>query len=198
MLSFTSSFVARLALLAQVVPLLLLISFAVPAQAVSVPARHVLRRDNSAHHGEFRGDFGFTGMGNGASSSAVDNSDTTTSTEAEVATTTSAAAATTTASSSGTSYSGEGTYFYQEGQAGACGTVHADTDSIVAVTASLYSSSLCGKTVTVTYNSVTVTAIVADECPGCAADSLDLSVGVFQSLADLSVGVIDITWTLED
>ncbi|KAJ3784993.1 RlpA-like double-psi beta-barrel-protein domain-containing protein-containing protein, partial [Lentinula aff. detonsa] len=74
---------------------------------------------------------------------------------------------------------------------GACGTVHSDSDYIVAVDEDMYSSSLCGKTVVITNEAsgAQVTATVADECPGCATStSLDLSVAAFEALSDLSVG----------
>ncbi|KAJ3806032.1 RlpA-like double-psi beta-barrel-protein domain-containing protein-containing protein [Lentinula lateritia] len=211
MSSFTS--VTRIALLIQAV--LLIVSIAFPVHAGVVPVHHVLRRDNGPHHGDFRGGFN-AGHGNGASatdasSSVTDDTSATvdpaTATTTEVAATSTdiAAAATTTTSttsSSGTTYTGGyATYFYQEGVAGACGTVHSDSDLIVAVDEDMYSSDLCGKTVVITNvaSGATVTATVADECPGCATStSLDLSVAAFEALSDLSVGTFAITWVLED
>lgn len=38
----------------------------------------------------------------------------------------------------------------EEGAAGACGTVHADSDKIVALDEALYDSSYCGKTLIIT------------------------------------------------
>ncbi|KAF8823217.1 hypothetical protein HHX47_DHR10000371 [Lentinula edodes] len=203
MSSFT--FVTRIALLIQAV--LLIISIASPVHAVVVPVHHVLRRDNGPHHGNFKGGFN-AGHGNGASSSATDDTSSATAdsatTATEVAATSTDTAATTasTTSSSGTTYTGGyATYFYQEGVAGACGTVHSDSDLIVAVDEDMYSSDLCGKTVVITNvaSGATVTATVADECPGCATStSLDLSVAAFEALSDLSVGTFAITWVLED
>jgi rare lipoprotein A (peptidoglycan hydrolase) len=55
-------------------------------------------------------------------------------------------------------------------------------------------SPLCGKQVEITntQNGKSVTVIVADDCPTCDnANSIDLSLGAFQHLADLSVGQVD-------
>ena len=59
---------------------------------------------------------------------------------------------------------------------------------------STFSNDLCGKSVTVTNvaNKKSVKATIADECPGCAnAQSIDLSKGAFDKIADESTGVID-------
>jgi expansin (peptidoglycan-binding protein) len=54
-------------------------------------------------------------------------------------------------------------------------------------------SSHCGQTVTITNTNTgaTVVATVADACPSCQGNpnSLDLSVGAFQALGDLSLGM---------
>jgi len=88
------------------------------------------------------------------------------------------------------------TYFYQNGNAGACGTVHSDSDFICAMDQALYgnsggASSLCGTQVQITNlnNGQTITVTVADDCPTCNnANSIDLSVGAFSALSALSVG----------
>ncbi|CUA69457.1 hypothetical protein RSOLAG22IIIB_08473 [Rhizoctonia solani] len=106
-------------------------------------------------------------------------------------------------SGSGETYTGgHGTYFYQNGVAGACGTVHSDSDYIVAVDYRRYGdlgkqSDLCGKKVLVTNtnNGKTVTCTVADACPTCDnSSSLDLSEGAFKALAPLSDGLIPISY----
>ncbi|GAA5990653.1 hypothetical protein JCM10908_003172 [Rhodotorula pacifica] len=102
-------------------------------------------------------------------------------------------------SSSSTTYSGQATFFYQDGNAGACGTTHADSDKIVAVQTEMYGSGgFCGKTVVITNtdNGKSVTATVADECPGCSSSaSLDLSTGTFDAIASEDTGEVPITWT---
>jgi len=81
---------------------------------------------------------------------------------------------------------GVGTFYTQNGQAGACGTVHPDSAIICALQTSLYANGAnCGKTVQVTNlkNGKTVNVLVADECPTCDNDkSIDFSEGAFQAL----------------
>ncbi|KAF9246308.1 plant expansin [Melanogaster broomeanus] len=122
--------------------------------------------------------------------------------------TTPPAPAATPAASSGSSTSssvntgGFATYFYQNGVAGACGTVHQDTDYICAMDQALYGTSgnaspLCGKQVQITNlsNGKQVTVTVADDCPTCSnANSIDLSVAAFEAISDLSVGEVSISW----
>ncbi|WWC96959.1 hypothetical protein V866_003836 [Kwoniella sp. B9012] len=127
--------------------------------------------------------------------------------EATSTSTSSAAAeATTSASSSSSSdvmTGGYATYFYQGGNAGACGTVHSDSDKVIAIDTNGWwqdtssASPYCGKyiTITNTNNGKSVTAMVADACPTCVSDnSLDLSVGAFTAIADESDGQVPITW----
>jgi len=112
----------------------------------------------------------------------------------------SSAAASSTSASSNVQTGGFGTFFYQNGVAGACGTVHGDYDYVLAMDSAIYSQDLCGKSVTITNtaNQKTVTAVVADECPTCNnAQSIDMSLGAFLQLADESVGLIDITWSYD-
>ncbi|EIW85139.1 plant expansin [Coniophora puteana RWD-64-598 SS2] len=104
---------------------------------------------------------------------------------------------------SGTNSGGFATYFYQNGDAGACGTVHSDSDFIAAIDQDRYgnsgaTSSLCGQQVQITNtdNGNQVTVTIADDCPTCTnGNSIDLSVGAFQALDALSVGEVPITWT---
>jgi len=97
---------------------------------------------------------------------------------------------------------GFGTFFYQNGNAGACGTVHADSDFVLAIDANRYGptgvqSPLCGKQVFIinTDNGKSVTATIADACPTCDNDnSIDMSVGAFTQIAAESTGLIPIKW----
>lgn len=93
-------------------------------------------------------------------------------------------------------YSGQATYYTQGGNAGACGNVNSDSAYIVAVNSGMFDSSKCGQSVTVTNqnNGQSITATVADMCPGCGGTSLDLSTGAFQALGDMSAGVLPISW----
>ncbi|BGP29997.1 hypothetical protein JCM10296v2_001749 [Rhodotorula toruloides] len=102
-------------------------------------------------------------------------------------------------SASSGQYSGQATFFFQNGVAGACGSVHSDSDYIVAMDSRMYAGgSHCGQTVhiTNTNNGKTVTATVADECPTCSSSgSLDLSQGAFNAIGSESDGVEPITWS---
>jgi len=112
-------------------------------------------------------------------------------------------------SSSGSSSSavtgGFATYFYQGGNAGACGTVHSDSDYIAAIDIAYYGntgdvSSWCGKSLLVenTDTGATVTVTVADVCPTCDnSASLDLSVGAFEALGSLSQGLLNIEYWVQ-
>lgn len=99
---------------------------------------------------------------------------------------------------------GFGTFFFQNGVAGACGTVHKDSDFVVALDTAIYGntgvkSPHCGHEIhiTNTKNNKSIKAIVADACPTCDnANSVDMSKAAFSAIADLSTGLIPITWTL--
>lgn len=96
---------------------------------------------------------------------------------------------------------GQGTYFLQHNTAGACGKVHADSSTVVALDSRLYGGGkYCGKTIhiTNTKNGKTVTATVADECPTCASQgSVDMSVGTFTQIATEEEGDVPIVWTID-
>jgi hypothetical protein len=98
---------------------------------------------------------------------------------------------------------GYATYFYQNGVAGACGTVHSDYDWIVALDQEKYGNSgersqYCGRTVSVTANGKTLKATVADDCPTCDnGNSLDMSVGFFEQFYSLNVGIFSMEWQFD-
>ncbi|KAL8815134.1 MAG: hypothetical protein Q9223_005702 [Gallowayella weberi] len=90
---------------------------------------------------------------------------------------------------------GTATFYEQNGAAGSCGQVHAESDRIIALPASWqgsgYPPAYCGRKIQITNNGggqnnngkgKVVVATVADTCPGCARDDLDLSHGTFQAL----------------
>lgn len=97
---------------------------------------------------------------------------------------------------------GWATFFTQEGRPGACGQVHKDSDTIVALDFRRYGnmdeiSQYCNRTVQITRISTgkTITATVADACPTCKnKNSLDLSEGAFQKLATKDEGMVSIKW----
>ena len=65
---------------------------------------------------------------------------------------------------------------------------------IVAVNDAQMNGGLCGRSVRITNtaNGQSITATVADTCPGCGYGSLDLSVGAFQGLGSMDQGVLPI------
>ncbi|KAF7338252.1 Barwin-like endoglucanase [Mycena venus] len=115
---------------------------------------------------------------------------------------------TTSASTGGKSSSGSfilggfGTWFMQNGVAGACGKVHKDSDFVVALETKTYAKGInCGRTVQLcdVSNNKCVNGLVADECPTCTnAQSVDMSQGMFKELAALSVGEFKIQWKFVD
>lgn len=126
-------------------------------------------------------------------------------------------------SSSGT-YTGEATFYYQGGVAGACGSVSSDSSKVVALQTSMYGSGeYCGKTITITNTGkssvapvhllavhtadsfissrrkdtgASTTATVADECPSCSgSSSIDLSTGAFDAIGSEDTGVLNVSWS---
>jgi len=94
---------------------------------------------------------------------------------------------------------GFATWFTQNGVAGACGTVHQDTDFVVALPTVAYEKGAnCGRKIRVfkaddddTY----VDAVVADECPTCTnKNCVDMSVATFKKLATLSTGEFSVKY----
>lgn len=97
--------------------------------------------------------------------------------------------------------SGHGTWYSQNGNAGACGQYHSDSFKVVAIDSAIYGGGkYCGKTIEITNtdNGKTTTALVGDECPTCdSSKSVDLSQATFQALeSDLGVGEINISWKI--
>ncbi|KIJ48871.1 hypothetical protein M422DRAFT_77601, partial [Sphaerobolus stellatus SS14] len=90
-------------------------------------------------------------------------------------------------------HTGTATFFFQNGVPGACGTVHQDSDFIVALQTEQYANGVqCGRTITITDTDTGKTAVgtVADECPTCdGSGSIDLSEGLFEVFAPTSQGV---------
>lgn len=94
---------------------------------------------------------------------------------------------------------GRATWYTQGGAAGACGEYNDDSAYIVAMNSAQYDSSKCGQMVHVTNtaNGQSVSAKIADLCPGCGSGSLDLSTAAFQAIGDLDTGVLSINWDFE-
>ncbi|GAA5960024.1 hypothetical protein JCM8115_004502 [Rhodotorula mucilaginosa] len=123
---------------------------------------------------------------------------TTTTSQWVAPTTTQAAATKAVSNASSGSYSGQATFYTQGGVAGSCGTVHGDGDFIVAMNApQVNGGEFCGRSVSIrnTANGKSITATVADTCPGCGYGSLDLSTGAFGALGSYDQGVLPISWS---
>ncbi|VDC05951.1 unnamed protein product [Peniophora sp. CBMAI 1063] len=94
---------------------------------------------------------------------------------------------------------GMATFYFQGGVAGSCGNVNPDSALIVAVQAQSYNAANCGRQVRVTntQNQRSVVATIADRCPTCQnnPNSLDLSQGAFDAIADEATGVVPIEYT---
>ncbi|KAF8179053.1 RlpA-like double-psi beta-barrel-protein domain-containing protein-containing protein, partial [Mycena galopus ATCC 62051] len=87
------------------------------------------------------------------------------------------------------------TYYVPNGGLGACGTHIGNSDMAVALTPADYAHGAhCGKQINVHYKGKTIKVTVRDECPGCKTHGLDLTRGAFAKLADLKLGVLDVTW----
>ncbi|KAF5331986.1 hypothetical protein D9611_009002 [Ephemerocybe angulata] len=98
---------------------------------------------------------------------------------------------------------GFATFYFQNGNAGACGQSNPDSSLIAALPETRFGydyskiSPECGKRIKVTNtnNGRSVTVTVADSCPTCVnANSLDLSQGAFDQIASEADGMIPITW----
>ncbi|GGN10837.1 hypothetical protein GCM10011609_58410 [Lentzea pudingi] len=105
---------------------------------------------------------------------------------------------------SGTASAVSGTAsYYNDAGYGACGTqINAATQLLVAAPAALWTTPnpnndpLCRKSIRVTHNGKTITVPIKDKCPSCASNKIDLSQPAFASLANTSVGIINVTWQI--
>ncbi|KAF9792447.1 plant expansin [Thelephora terrestris] len=89
--------------------------------------------------------------------------------------------------------------FYDVGlYRGACGQNSVASDFMVALNSAQFGSGYpgpyCFQQITMTYNGMTTTATILDECPGCPYGGLDLSRGLFDFFSSESAGVIYGTW----
>ncbi|PBP19425.1 riboflavin aldehyde-forming enzyme [Diplocarpon rosae] len=107
-------------------------------------------------------------------------------------------------------FNGDLTYYSPGPGFGACGFENTATDSICAIAHALWDSQLtssnpnenplCGKKIRITrYNEAargnrSVDVTVVDKCMGCEPTDLDLSIKMFTTLADESLGRVVGTW----
>ncbi|KAF7348006.1 Non-Catalytic module family EXPN protein [Mycena sanguinolenta] len=80
-----------------------------------------------------------------------------------------------------TYFSGDATYYYPDGNYGAC----------------FSSGSARNQFEIVADNGNNIDVTIGDLCPGCATEQIDLSSGAFAALAPLSVGVIPVVWNFK-
>jgi len=86
-----------------------------------------------------------------------------------------------------------------------CGGLYSNSDNVVALShydmnngANSNDNSLCGKTISITYNGVTASGTVVDTCAGCDEGNIDLSEDFFPTFAPASAGrVSGVTWRVQ-
>ncbi|KAG9084367.1 hypothetical protein FS749_005280 [Ceratobasidium sp. UAMH 11750] len=78
------------------------------------------------------------------------------------------------------------------------GITYYDLTFYTSVTGGQGTSTMCGRTATVTWQGKSVKVKIVDECEGCDDNSLDLSPTAFEHLADKDAGRLQgITWSLD-
>ncbi|KAH8920331.1 hypothetical protein BT69DRAFT_1336543 [Atractiella rhizophila] len=98
-------------------------------------------------------------------------------------------------------YSGQATFWDVEDSEVACGGYYKHTQSVVALNFEQYGnpdarSSFCGKTVKITYQGKSKTAVVVDACEACGYGGLDMSTSLFNFFEDPVVGLFHMSWTV--
>jgi expansin (peptidoglycan-binding protein) len=98
----------------------------------------------------------------------------------------------------GPTHSGYATYYTEANGDGNCMFGPSPNDLMVgAMNESDYAgSAICGATVAIQGPRGTIAVRIVDRCPGCSPSSIDLSPLAFSRIADLSLGVVPITWRL--
>ena len=101
-------------------------------------------------------------------------------------------------------FGGKATWYASDKSEGNCGWWSTNADHIVALNTIQYGSTdkkseHCGRLVRIVNenNKKVIHAVVADSCPTCEPNSLDLSKGLFSILADgdLDLGIFPISWS---
>ncbi|KAH9999593.1 expansin family protein [Russula compacta] len=89
---------------------------------------------------------------------------------------------------------GRGTW-YNPGL-GNCGGTNSNSDYVVAISKARYDSNNGANCWQISSGGKSVSANICDSCDSCGEDDLDMSPAVFQQLAPLSEGVIEISWEI--
>lgn len=96
----------------------------------------------------------------------------------------------------GTTYAGEGTYYFGDGS-GNCSYPAGGTTMYAAMNELDYEmSKACGAYIEATGPKGTVTVKIVDRCPECAPGDIDFSPEAFDEIADRVQGRVPITWNL--
>ncbi|KAI1319489.1 RlpA-like double-psi beta-barrel-protein domain-containing protein-containing protein [Xylariaceae sp. FL0255] len=78
---------------------------------------------------------------------------------------------------------------------GACGVTSTSNDAVVALNTADYDNGAhCFQWITIDGNGAQTAAQVVDLCPGCGAGGIDVSPAIFDDIAPLSEGVVEVTW----
>ncbi|KAI1815281.1 RlpA-like double-psi beta-barrel-protein domain-containing protein-containing protein [Poronia punctata] len=87
---------------------------------------------------------------------------------------------------------------------GACGVYSSESDAVVAISTALFdpqtpngnpnNNALCGRQIQINRDGRSVVVAVEDRCVGCAENDLDVPVAIFQQLANVDDGRVDMTW----
>jgi expansin (peptidoglycan-binding protein) len=94
-------------------------------------------------------------------------------------------------------HTGEGTYYYATG-AGNCGFDPSPQNMMVAAMnhVDYNNAAICGAYIQVDGPQGSVMVRIVDQCPGCPAGDVDLSVEAFAKIAPISAGRVPISWQL--
>lgn len=100
-------------------------------------------------------------------------------------------------------YTGKSTFYFQNGNPGACGDVNLDEALICALQTKMYAKGKhCGRKIQITRTSGKggqIMVTVADECPSCEGDSYkDLSTGAYDKLGTRDEGMFEVSWSFVD
>ncbi|KAI0391588.1 RlpA-like double-psi beta-barrel-protein domain-containing protein-containing protein [Xylariaceae sp. FL0594] len=78
---------------------------------------------------------------------------------------------------------------------GACGEVDGDNDAVVALNSADYANGAnCGRWITIQGNGHQTAARVVDLCPGCGSGGIDVAPAIFDDIASLDVGRVQVNW----
>ena len=93
--------------------------------------------------------------------------------------------------------SGQATYYSYTPGNGNCSFIGDDSDAMVAAIniVDYDNSAMCGRYLRITGPNGSVDVRIVDSCPSCSQGDVDLNEPAFSQIADLSAGVVAISWT---